>query len=203
MDFERSVLLIIFLAPLAYSPGPGNMFFAANGARFGWRATLMANFGYHSATWLVTMIIGLAYAGSVAQVPVFFAALKLAGSVYVLWLAYKMIRAGVLKDGATATAAGFRDGVLLLLFNPKAYLIIGLMFSQFLDAEAGAAAGTQMGDAVWIATVFTLNNLIAFLLWSAAGDAMARKFRKQDSAQRLNLFFGALLAAVAIWMLFV
>ena len=47
------------LLPLAYSPGPGNMFFAANGARFGFAATVPSNIGYHIATWLVTVAIGL------------------------------------------------------------------------------------------------------------------------------------------------
>jgi threonine/homoserine/homoserine lactone efflux protein len=31
--------LLLFLLPLAYSPGPGNLFFAATGARFGLAAT--------------------------------------------------------------------------------------------------------------------------------------------------------------------
>ncbi len=38
--FEIFAELIVFLFPLTYSLGPGNMFFAANGARFGWRKTL-------------------------------------------------------------------------------------------------------------------------------------------------------------------
>ena len=37
---EITIALIIFLFPLAYSPGPGNMFFATNGARFGFATTV-------------------------------------------------------------------------------------------------------------------------------------------------------------------
>lgn len=43
-----ALALVVFPFALAYSPGPGNMFFAANGARFGLQATLPANFGYQS-----------------------------------------------------------------------------------------------------------------------------------------------------------
>lgn len=50
--------LIIFLFPLAYSPGPGNLSFAANGARFGLRATIPASLGYHVATFVVSVAIG-------------------------------------------------------------------------------------------------------------------------------------------------
>jgi hypothetical protein len=57
---QISIALILFLFPLAYSPGPGNMFFAANGARFGFRSTVPSNVGYHVATWIATAAIVLA-----------------------------------------------------------------------------------------------------------------------------------------------
>jgi len=44
MSLFEILALILFLFPLAFSPGPGNMFFAANGARFGFLNTLSANF---------------------------------------------------------------------------------------------------------------------------------------------------------------
>ena len=53
---QNVLTLLLFLAPLVYSPGPGNLFFAALGARFGWRGTLLANLGYHAATLLMSMM---------------------------------------------------------------------------------------------------------------------------------------------------
>ena len=49
MKLIEIAALLIFLFPLAFSPGPGNMFFAASGAKFGFKKTLSANFGYHLA----------------------------------------------------------------------------------------------------------------------------------------------------------
>ena len=40
--FQTALALVVFLFPLAFSPGPGNMFFAANGARFGLRVLAFA-----------------------------------------------------------------------------------------------------------------------------------------------------------------
>ncbi len=81
----------------AFSPGPGNMFFAANGARFGYRATIPANVGYHVATRLVTAAIGFGFLAAIAKFPRHFSILKVVGSLYVLWIAWKMIRAGILE----------------------------------------------------------------------------------------------------------
>ncbi len=193
--FQTTIALVLFLFPLAYSPGPGNLFFAANGARFGFRATLPANLGYHFATFVVTAAIGWGAQASLAKAPGASDVLQVAGALYVLWMAFKMIRAGALTSEDTARPASFVDGVVLLLLNPKAYLIISLMFTQFLSGAQGA------GTVVWITLVFTLNNLVAFVLWTVLGDGLAKAFRTPALAHRLNLVFGGVLAAVAIWML--
>ncbi|RYG91185.1 LysE family translocator [Loktanella sp. IMCC34160] len=189
--------LLVFLFPLAYSPGPGNLFFAANGARFGLRATLPANAGYHVATWVVTVGIGLGFSALLDTVPALFRWIGIAGALYVLWLALGILRAGLTPDRVTARVAGWWDGAVLLLLNPKAYVIIGLMFSQFLAPTKDHRAGLVL----FIATVFTLNNLLAFLLWTIAGDSLARSFRNPAQARWLTLAMGGALLLVGLWML--
>lgn len=194
---EIAIPLLIFLLPLAYSPGPGNMVFAANGARFGFSATIPANAGYHIATLAVTIAIGLGFAAALERFPTAFHTLKIAGALYVLWLAAKLIRSGILEGSAQPQPVSFWGGIVLLVFNPKAYVIIALMFTQFL----GTSEGNPLLPVLLIATLFTLNNLVAFSLWAWMGDAIARRFRTPESAARLNLLFGTLLAATALWML--
>ncbi|MDK3018715.1 LysE family translocator [Pseudodonghicola flavimaris] len=191
---DLTLPLLAFLFPLAYSPGPGNMLFAATGARFGLRATAPASLGYHLATWIVTAGLGFGIATALAQAPLLFALLKWAGAAYVLWLALGLWRAGALDAAQEARPMGARDGVVLLLLNPKAYVIILLMFSQFLGPATGPA------DVVWITTVFTLNNAIAFAVWALIGDRLALRFRDPHQARRLNRGLGVLLAGVAVWM---
>ncbi|WP_306150851.1 LysE family translocator [Roseovarius sp. MMSF_3281] len=194
--FQTLTALLIFLFPLAYSPGPGNLFFAANGARFGFRATLWATAGYHLATWVVTALIGFGLLRALQAAPGVFHILQMAGAGYVLWIAWGMLRAGALDKAGKARPASFMDGVILLLLNPKAYVIITLMFTQFL----APGAVNHVGLVLMITTVFTLNNLFAFSLWTMAGDRLAGIFARDSSARRLNLLFGTMLAAVAVWM---
>ncbi|MEL7459459.1 MAG: LysE family translocator [Pseudomonadota bacterium] len=194
---QTTLAMLLFLFPLAFSPGPGNMFFASNGARFGFRATVPANVGYHVATWIVTAAIGLGFLAAIERFPQVFAFLKAAGSLYVLWLAWKIFKAGALKGAQDAKPATFLDGVILLLLNPKAYVIIALMFTQFL----GQPNSSMFASVILITTVFTFNNLLAFSIWALVGDTIAGSFRSVDSARKLNMAFGMILAAVAIWMM--
>ena len=187
--------LILFLLPLAYSPGPGNMVFATIGACSGWRASLAPSFGYHLATWSVTAAIGLGFASVATMAPLLFVWIGYAGSVYVIWLALRFWFAAPLTDETQVARTSALDGAILLLLNPKAYVIIAAMFAQFLPSSAGFAL------VLWIATIFTLNNLVAFSLWTLAGDLLLRRFRDQGKARLLNRGFALVLACVAVWML--
>ena len=194
MDYYQIAALLAFLFPLAFSPGPGNMFFAANGARFGLRATLGATTGYHIVTFGATFLIGLGFSSALAAAPQAFDAIRIAGSLYVLWLAWKLGTAG--RAGhQEAKAASFWDGAVLLILNPKAYVIIALMFSQFLVATSSVL------QVAVISVIFTLNNLVAFTLWTTLGDWLGKTFRSEERARYLNATFGVILATVGVWML--
>jgi threonine/homoserine/homoserine lactone efflux protein len=194
---ETIIALIVFLFPLAYSPGPGNMFFAAIGARFGLRASIPASLGYHLATWVVTFAIGYGFIQVLAAYPAIFTAMTWAGAAYMLWLAWLFLRAGITKGAGQAHPAQFLDGAVLLVLNPKAYVIIALMFTQFLSPDAPDFLTLLLV----ITTVFTLNNLVAFTLWTLLGDALGRLFRSERQARTLNAGFGIILIGVALWML--
>ncbi|MGB3408478.1 MAG: LysE family translocator [Jannaschia sp.] len=190
-----TLALVVFLFPLAWSPGPGNLLFAANGARFGLRATVPANLGYHVATWGVTVLVGFGFAGILARTPWLFDGMRWVGAVYVLWLAARLWSAGIMTEGAGARPLGAMGGAFLLVTNPKAWVIVSLMFTQFLSADATHHA------VFWIATVFTLNNMVAFAAWTALGDRLGAIFRDGARAVWLNRGFATVLAGVGVWIL--
>lgn len=193
MTLSQIPLLLLFLLPLAYSPGPGNMFFAALGARFGLRAAWPANIGYHIATLIVSFAIGMGFSVFLAPQSGWFKAVQVLGGLYVLWLAWRLYRSQSEAKLRDVSPAGALEGAALLLLNPKGYLIMALMFSQF-PAEA-------IGNTAMIAAIFTLNNMLAFVVWTAAGSTLARWFNSPKAAHRLNTGFAAALALVALWLL--
>ncbi len=192
--FAQTLPLLIFLLPLAYSPGPGNSFFAALAARDGLGATWSASAGYHVATALVTLAMGLGFGRVMAQLGPAFEVLRYAGALWVVWIAWRIAQSGPAARESGSRAATALDGAVLLVLNPKAWLIIALMFTQFLP-EGGALA-----PVLWITLVFTLNNFVAFTLWSVAGDVLGRVFGDPAQAVWVNRAFALTLACVAGWM---
>ena len=195
MNFFEILALLVFLFPLAFSPGPGNMFFAASGARFGLLNTLSANFGYHLATIIITFLLGIGFNFLFSFIKDQYHYIQILGSLYVIYLAYKFFKAGTYNETSKNLKCTFIDGVILLIFNPKAYVIISLMFSIFLD-------GTQnISKIVLISTIFTLNNCVSFTLWTIFGDLIGTKFRNEKYSRILNNTFSLALFLVGIWML--
>jgi len=180
--------LLLFLFPLAYSPGPGNLFFAAHGAQFGWRKSLPALAGYHAATLVAALAVGggllLLTGPDVARL------LLWCGTGYMLWLAVRLWRTSALPRHTDAAHAGVWDGVALLALNPKAWAIMAALFAQFPSADWWTVA--------WVALVFTLNNAVAFLLWTGLGQSLLARIQRPDPLRRMNRGLALLLAAVAI-----
>ncbi len=58
-DLLLALLLLVFLFPLAWSPGPGNTFFAALGASRGTRATVLPLLGFVGSLCLLWLAYGL------------------------------------------------------------------------------------------------------------------------------------------------
>ncbi len=195
--------LLVFLFPLAYSPGPGNTFFAAIGAARGPRAAVPALVGYHVATFLVTLLIGLGLGATLLEHPVLPTVLSAAGSVYVLWLAFGFLKTardntdpGTHPTSDGKPGIGFRAGAVVLLLNPKAYSIIAVMFGQALYPPENDGALPIL----LVTLVFTANNLVAFLVWTFGGRTLTALFRSPRSRRLIDRLFAGTLVGVAIWM---
>ena len=145
---------------------------------------------------MVTLAVGYGFVGLLTRVPMVFAAMTWAGSAYMLWLAIAFLRAAPMTGEALQPQTGFVNGAVLLVLNPKAYAIIAVMFTQFLDPQHQGFLPRLLG----ITIVFTLNNLVAFTLWTLLGEWLALLFRGPRAARVLNIGFGVMLALVALWM---
>lgn len=192
--------LVLFLFPLAYSPGPGNAFFAGIGASQGVRAAMPALAGYHIATFVATVLIGFGLGAVVLRQPAVAKTLAALGSAYVLWLAWQFFRSaqtqGASDHDAPTGDIGFWSGAVVLLLNPKAYSIIAVMFAQFLQPLLHG----DIAAVLTITVIFTSNNLIAFVVWTFAGRGLAALFRGGKSKKWIDYAFAAILMGVALWM---
>tara|TARA_B100000780_G_C20925817_1_gene368983 strand:- start:79 stop:396 length:318 start_codon:yes stop_codon:yes gene_type:complete len=94
------------------------MFFALNGARFRFLSTVPAIVSYQIAIWALTAAISAGFIATFDKFPQVFVALKVSGSLYALWIAWRLFKLGMLEGYEITKSATFKDGVTLLILNP-------------------------------------------------------------------------------------
>lgn len=185
--------MCLFALAASATPGPVNFIGAMAGARFGGTRVLPYVTG---ATVCFILAFGTLGAGAVTGalwLERFSLPMALAGSAYLLWLAWKIARSGPLTslspDGADLP--GFWAGVAVQGLNPKAWLAILSAIGTFILPLEQKGTGL----AVFCGLYFVICWL-SLALWAYAGAVLARRF-----ARRFNLAMAALLAASVLWML--
>jgi threonine/homoserine/homoserine lactone efflux protein len=116
---------------------------------------------------------------------------KAAGSVYLLWLAWRIAQAGPPAQGdGPASPTSLIGGACLLWLNPKGW-------AMTLGAAASFAllADTPQRLALLLGAAFGLAACASLILWCAIGMMLARLLRTPRHWRMLNVTMGLLLVA--------
>jgi len=164
LAFAAAVFLLLV------TPGPGVLSTAGVGAGFGYRAGLRYLVGLFVGTNLVAAAVVSGVAAIVLSVDWLRTALLYASVAYLGYLAVRIALAGTRIGFMEARSApGARDGVVLQLINPKAYVVNTTLFSGFPMATLGLGVETALKlviiNAIWIPI---------HLLWLGAGVQVKR-----------------------------
>jgi len=129
---------------LMVTPGPNMMFVLTNGAAHGWRGGLAAALGIGAVDLVFTLLCATGLASLLVAYPAAFDAIRWAGAVYLLYLAYGCVRTALrAEDGAVVSNRREQGSVFLRglgsnIANPKAILFFLVFIPQFIDPGHGA-----------------------------------------------------------------
>lgn len=140
------MLAYLAFALMIVSPGPNNLAVIATTVAYGRRAGTAVAFGISSGsfTWAVLTAAGLS--AILAQSAGALMVIKIAGGLYLLWLAFKSWRTAIagpveIKNAKSGVAGANRShylrGYTLQMANPKAALTWIAIISVGLNANAG------------------------------------------------------------------
>jgi len=197
------LLVLATFAPAALAlnltPGADMLFCLAQGARGGVRAAWAASAGIAAGAMVNVTLAGLGLGAVVAGLPAAFDAIRLAGVAYLLWLAWKTLRApltGVDRPGVRPARA-FRDAMIVNLTNPKVILFILAFLPQFVDPARAVLPQFLILGAVLSAGGLLVNGLVGQFSGKIgrwlSGSPRLERWQRRGTA---GLFGG-----VAVWML--
>ena len=148
-------LVFAFLAAtflLAYMPGPGTLYAAAQTIARGRKAGLMAALGLHIGGYIHVGAAALGLSALFHAVPSFYLIVKLLGAAYLIWLGRKLILSACafgikpLDPVNTSEKTGqraFLESVTVETLNPKTALFFIAFLPQFVDPSLNLSVWLQ------------------------------------------------------------
>ena len=174
-----------------FSPGPNVILLTASGARFGFAPTVPHILGVALGVGITAAVTGFGIGALLLAAPALTVALKVAASLWILRMAWKLWQARPADDAATDRPFTFLEAVLFQWVNPKVWAVQ-------LSALAFITQLTPLQQAGTLAVVFAGLNLFVCLFWTAAGHLLRALLRNPALWQGFMRIMAALLAVFSV-----
>ena len=192
--------LDVFLALLAYAfvtsitPGPNNFMLLSSGVNFGFVRTVPHMLGIAIGFLVLLLAVGFGLGAVLTAFPALHTALKVAGSAYLLYLAWKIATSRSMsgKSEAGARPLRFIDAAAFQWVNPKAWVMAVTAMAVYTDPAR------PFLSVVLIAVAFALVNLPSVSTWAGFGTALRGFLSDPVRLKWFNIAMGLLLAAT-LW----
>ncbi|MEO6278688.1 LysE family translocator [Roseateles sp.] len=187
--------LLTYCTLMSGTPGPNNMMLVASGAHHGYRRTLPAilgiNVGGAVQTWVTCLGLGALFTAW----PALHAALKLAGTVYMLVLAWKLAGSPAAQDRRPEQVS-FAQAALFQAVNPKAWVKAITLASVFMPTGLDVMTG-----ALLVSLVGAVVGFPCISMWALFGAWIGRFLSSPARRRVFNAIMAASLAVLALMLL--
>ena len=203
---DLAVILAFALAGviLAITPGPDMALQLSRAINYGRAHGLACATGAMTGVLVHTTLAALGISVLIVAAPALFMVLKIAGAVYLLWLAWQAITAGGgLRIAAAAKKTptlrqSFATGVGINLLNPKVVLFFVTFLPQFVDAHDPAASSKLF----FLGAEFIVISIPLAVVTVYAAGWIADAFKRTKWVERaLNWSFAGIFTAFAVTIL--
>ena len=193
-EFLLASLVVVLI------PGTGVIYTITTGLTLKWQASIAAAIGctLGIVPHILASILGLsALLNMSAQV---FSALKIAGSMYLLYLAWNMWRgAGTLEINQKSTGSSITEiiikAIAINLLNPK----LTIFFFAFLPLFVSKDSSSPTLEMIMLSAVFMGMTFLIFALYGIlASGISAYLINSSRTVKRLQQAFAAVLAIFAV-----
>ena len=188
-----------FAVTMSATPGPNNAMIAASGANFGFRKSIPHILGICIGFPLMLLMIGI-LGFPLINNPAIHMIMKWVGSIYLLWLAWKIGSADPTLDSVRDEAK--QGSKPLTLFqaaafqwvNPKAWIIA----ASALATYATSGSDSLNLSIILLSVLFGLIAMPCVLLWTLLGIGASRFLTNKKSIRVFNVAMAILLVASLI-----
>ena len=189
MSFEILSALCLFAFVSSVTPGPNNLMLMASGANFGFKKTIPHMLGIGIGFTVMIVLVGLGLIQIFDLYPIAHTILKIASTLYLLFLAWKIANAAAPESQSkSGTPMTFLQAAAFQWVNPKAW-------TMALTAISLYAPGQTLISILWVALIFGIINLPCVSSWTVLGQQMRRFLTNPRRLRAFNWTMAASLVA--------
>ena len=197
MHLEYYFSLCVFTFVAGITPGPNNMMLMASGLNHGFRKSIPHYLGVCIGFPVMVAIVGFGMGTLFSTYPSIYLYIKIAGIIYLIYLAWKIANAGNTKASQKMRAPfSFIQAAAFQWLNPKAWAIAIGALAAFTRKE------NYTGSVIAVIFVYFIMGLISMGLWLKLGQSLQRFLQNENRVQYFNLTMAALLVLSVIPMAF-
>lgn len=166
---------LIYCVVMAITPGPNNLMSLYLGAKGGFRYFAKFFGGSMTGLFVKCTLCGLLNVLLAEKIPAIVPYLKWLGALYMLYLAFGMVRSGLKKeeDDTKSGEGTFRSGIFLQVLNIKSWVAALSIFSVYVIPFTTAVSAILLA-----ALTFSFVCAVASLLWCGFGTAIQKLYRR-------------------------
>ena len=137
-NVELVAAMAMFAFVTSVTPGPNNMMLLASGVNFGVKRSLPHWLGVSLGHFLMLLLVGAGLERLLTAIPFVYQVMKVAGFVYLVYLAWGVARSGAPeRNGAEAAQPiSFLGAAAFQWVNPKAWIMAIAYFSNYMPTDA-------------------------------------------------------------------
>ncbi|ULJ72913.1 LysE family translocator [Rhizobium gallicum] len=193
MPLDTFLALVLFAFTTSITPGPNNMMLFASGVNFGFRRTVPHMLGIGAGFFSLLLGVGLGLGALLRTVPALYTALKFAGGIYLVWIAWKIATSRALSGGKDSVKPmSFLAAAAFQWVNPKAWVMAVTAMATYTNPDLHLASVLIVGLA------FAAVNIPSVSTWAGFGSALSEWLSDPVRLKWFNVTMAVLLV-LSLW----
>jgi cysteine/O-acetylserine efflux protein len=185
--------IISYILISSFTPGPSNISSASLAVIHGYRNTLRYQAGLAAGVFLLMFLSGWLSATIVTTFPSFEPIMRYIGAIYILYLAFGILKASYTFTEKDSKPLGFVHGFILQILNPKLFVYAFTLFSAFL-----ATMTRNLTVLLLVVTVLAMVAFCAASTWALFGTAIRTHLQHRRLKMVINVILSLSLVYTAI-----
>ncbi|MBQ2645706.1 LysE family translocator [bacterium] len=185
---------------LAIIPGPDILFVITQAVINGKKSAIMTATGLASGCIFHTTLAAFGVSVIFQQSKTAFWCLKIAGTLYLLYLAYSALKSDkkLIINMENKAVAGFKKGILMNILNPKVIIFFLAFLPQFISEKTKHF----VFDMIYLGIIFAFVSWTVFVFCSILASKFHRIINENPNSNKfVNKFAATSYILISIWLI--